>query len=240
MKKRLAPTIVVFGSVFLLAAAAYNSGPTPVRGALGELVNGNRRYASGKPEHERQTKERRSELANAQHPFAVVVGCSDSRVPPEVVFDQGLGDLFVVRVAGNVVDQAALGSIEYAVEHLGASLIVVLGHERCGAIKAALDGVGLDGHIGALAAELSPAIKTARSMKGDDLLDNAVRANVLRVVDELETSEPILAELVHDGKLEVVGARYDLDTGEVDYFPRRRSEEHGANVDDPTSDPKAH
>ncbi|MCW3062193.1 MAG: mtcA2 [Capsulimonas sp.] len=179
------------------------------------LAAGNLRFVVGHPAHPHQTVLRREELAKAQHPIAIIVGCSDSRVPPELVFDQGLGDLFIVRVAGNVVDDAALGSIEYGVEHLGATLIVVLGHEKCGAVSAAISSPHAPGHVDALVQAIQPAVHVARTEKGD-LVDNAVRENVKRVVLELNNSKPILAEFVHSGHLKIAGARYDLDTGHVE------------------------
>ncbi|MCE9593133.1 MAG: carbonic anhydrase [Planctomycetes bacterium] len=219
MRHRVFVTSFVAVVATSLAVLAHFSEARYAGGALGELVQGNRRFVTGRFEHARLDKERRDELAKAQHPFAVVVGCSDSRVPPELVFDQGLGDLFVVRVAGNVIDDASLGSIEYAVEHLGANLVIVLGHERCGAVKAALDGGELPGHIGAIAAQLSPAIAEAKLDRGPDPLDTAVRANIVRVVEQLRGAGPILAEKVASDELEIVGARYDLDTGEIEFFP---------------------
>jgi carbonic anhydrase len=219
MRHRVFTTSVVAVVATSLAVLAHFSEARWAGGALGELVQGNRRFVTGRFEHARLDKERRDELAKAQHPFAVVVGCSDSRVPPELVFDQGLGDLFVVRVAGNVIDDASLGSIEYAVEHLGADLVIVLGHERCGAVKAALDGVALPGHIGAIAAQLSPAIAEAKLDRGPDPLDTAVRANVVRIVEQLRGAGPILAEKFVSDELAIVGARYDLDSGEVEFFP---------------------
>jgi carbonic anhydrase len=179
------------------------------------LVAGNRRYVSGHPVWPHQSVSRREEVAGGQHPIAVVLSCSDSRVPPEIVFDQGLGDLFVVRVAGNVVDDNALGSIEYAVEHLGPRLIVVLGHQKCGAVAAAVAGGNAEGHVDSIVKAIQPAVAAARNEKGD-LVDNAVRENVRHVVDELDSSQPVLAGLVGDGKVKVIGARYDLGTGKVD------------------------
>lgn len=198
------------------------------------LLAGNRRFAAGSASHFNQDLERRRELAQNQHPFAVVVGCADSRVPPEIVFDQGLGDLFVVRCAGNVLDDLALASIEYAVEHLGAATIVVLGHERCGAVKATLEGGELPGHLRFLARAIRPHIEEVRAALPasaatesggghgaaaaipPELLDQAVRRNVRAIVAELRDCEPILAELEHTGGLRVVGARYDLDSGTVE------------------------
>jgi carbonic anhydrase len=181
---------------------------------LQSLIDGNQRFASGHPLHQNQDSQRRSDVAGEQHPFAIVVGCSDSRVPPEIIFDQGLGDLFVVRSAGNIVDDQALGSIEYAVEHLHAHVIVVLGHDNCGAVKAAVDGGDVPGHIGSITAAIAPAVETARHDPGD-LLDNAINENVLRVVNQIKTSEPILSHEVEAGQLTVVGARYNLSTGTV-------------------------
>lgn len=184
---------------------------------LQQLMDGNRRYLNARMEHPHQLPERRLEVAKGQHPFAIVLTCADSRVPPEVLFDQGLGDIFVVRVAGNIVDDAIIGSIEYAAEHLGAPLIVVMGHKRCGAVDAAVKGGEMPGHIGSLVRAISPAVVKARKKPGD-LLDNCVRMNVEMTVDKLQECKPILSHLVEEGKLEVVGAYYDLDDGSVQFL----------------------
>jgi carbonic anhydrase len=182
------------------------------------LLEGNKRFAEGKPSHPNETLARREQVAKGQHPFAVVVSCSDSRVPPEIIFDQGIGDLFVVRVAGNIIDDAGLGSIEYAAEHLHVSLIVVLGHERCGAVEAAVKGGEAPGQIKSLVGAMRPAVEKARGEPGD-LAENAMRTNVKMVVERLKASKPILEHLVHKGTLSVIGARYDLDDGEVTLTP---------------------
>lgn len=189
-----------------------------IQGALNRLKEGNRRFASGKTSSPRRGKDQRNLVAMAQLPFAIVVGCADSRVPPEIVFDQGLGDLFVVRVAGNVLDDAAIGSIEYAVEHLGVRLIVVLGHDRCGAVDAACKGGNPGGHVGSLVQAIRPAVEAARRHKGDDLLAAAVKANVQRVVDQLKGSWPVLGPEVREGKVSVAGGIYDLETGVVGFI----------------------
>jgi carbonic anhydrase len=215
-------TFVVFVTLTLLLAAnpfaATKEPAMTADQALARLKRGNVRAAHGASIHPHQNGPRRRELASGQQPFAIIVACSDSRVPPELVFDQGLGDLFVIRVAGNVVDDTALGSIEYAVEHLGAKLIVVLGHERCGAVKAAVDGGEAPAHIGSLVRAIAPAVVETANMKGDRL-DLAVRANVRRVVRQLSDSEPLLHEAVQKKGLEVVGMEYDLDTGSVESIP---------------------
>ncbi len=186
--------------------------------AVRKLLEGNGRYMTNAQAHPNQTAERRTEVAQGQHPFAAILACADSRVSPEVVFDQGLGDLFTVRVAGNVVDNAALGSLEYAAEHLRTPLIVVLGHEKCGAVSAALGGGHAAGHIHTVVEAIRPAVKSSKDQSGDPL-DNAVVANVLLVVKQLQTAKPVLSELIKAGKLKVVGARYDLDTGKVELLP---------------------
>ena len=141
------------------------------------LLAGNRRYASGAGHHPHQSAYRRTEVLPAQHPFAVIIGCSDSRVPPEIIFDCGLGDLFVVRTAGHALDDAGYASVQYVVEHLGVQLIVVLGHSGCGAVSAVIDGVEAPGHLGILIARLQSAVEAAAGQTGD-LLHNAVIENV--------------------------------------------------------------
>lgn len=187
--------------------------------ALRELLEGNTRYVAARMTHPDLTAERRAEVSAVQHPFAVIFGCSDLRVPAEIVFDQGLGDLFVVRVAGPVLDDAVLGSLEFATLELGVPLILVLGHERCGAVTATLDtlekGTVPPGHLSHLVDAISPAVKRAKGRPGD-ALDNAVRANIELVVEKLRTSRQVLAGQVSSGKLRIVGARYDLDSGRVD------------------------
>jgi carbonic anhydrase len=177
------------------------------------LVEGNLRFVSGKVLRPNQTMARIAETAKGQKPFAVVVTCSDSRVPPELLFDQGFGDLFVVRTAGEVVTEVELGSIEYAVEHLGAQYILVLGHERCGAVDATVKGGELPPNIEAIAEQIRPAVESARFFKGD-LLDNAVRENAKLVLKKIKGSE-ILSEFFKEGKLNFKAAYYDLDTAKV-------------------------
>ena len=182
--------------------------------ALQELLAGNRRFASGAGIHPRQSPYRRAEVAPAQYPFALIIGCSDSRVPPEIIFDCGLGDLFVVRTAGHALDDAGYASVQYVVEHLGVQLIVVLGHSGCGAVKAVIDRVEAPGHLGILIARLQPAVDAA-SVRTGDSVHNAVIENIRRTVAHLKALEPVMADLVAAGKVSVVGAFYDLETGLV-------------------------
>jgi carbonic anhydrase len=187
--------------------------------ALQRLQEGNRRFVAGRMQHPTQDAKRRSEVSAGQRPFAAILSCADSRVPPELVFDQGLGDLFVVRVAGNTVDDAGLGSLEYGTSVLGAPLILVLGHSRCGAVEAALQGKPLPGHISSVAVPIEAPIKQNNCPIKKEALDCAIRANVDAVVRQLEDSQPVLKPLIQAGKLKVVGAVYDLATGMVKLEP---------------------
>ena len=185
---------------------------------LAELKTGNKHHVAHRYQHPHETLDRQRQLASGQHPHAEILSCSDSRVPPEIVFDQGLGDLFIVRVAGNVASDTELGSLEYGAEHLHVPLIVVLGHESCGAVTAAVQGGPPEGHIGSLVDLIKPAVEKTRGMSGDPV-SNAVRMNVELVVKQLRTSTPILSELVAHGKLRIVGAVYSIETGAVMWLP---------------------
>ncbi len=178
-----------------------------------KLVDGNLRFTSGKVTRPNQSMARVAETAGGQKPFAVVVTCSDSRLPPELLFDQGLGDLFVVRTAGEVVTEVELGSIEYAIEHLGAQYIVVMGHKKCGAVDATVKGGELPPNIEAIAEQIRPAVEAARFFKGD-LLDNSIRENAKVVLKKIKGSE-ILSEAFKSGKLNFKAAYYDIETGKV-------------------------
>lgn len=181
--------------------------------ALTMLMDGNKRFVEKKRQNPNQDFARITEVAKGQQPFACILSCADSRVPPEIIFDQGFGDLFVCRVAGNIVTPEETGSEEYGTLVLGAKVLMVLGHERCGAVKAAIDGGKLPGQIGSLVEAILPAVKKSEGQPGDRL-ENAVKANVLMQVDKLKAS-PVIADLVKEKKLMVVGAYYDLDTATV-------------------------
>src|SRR5213595_3217130 len=189
--------------------------------AISKLKEGNGRYTGGNLQHPGQTAERRTELAKTQHPFATIVSCSDSRVPPEIVFDQGLGDLFIVRVAGNVINDEGLGSIEYAVDHLGTRLILVLGHQRCGAVDAARETIAAKGKAPGHIQSLVTAIKPAVEATAKDDLETTIKANVKHVVDTLRASTPILKAKVDSGDVKVIGGYYSLDTGAVTFLDEK-------------------
>ncbi len=182
---------------------------------LQELLEGNRRFAEGSLIHPRQTVARRLEIAQVQRPKAVVVTCSDARVVPLLIFDQGLGDLFVVRVAGNITVDVVHGSIEYAVEHLGVNLVIILGHSSCGAVTATVSGDKTAGQISSFVNAIQPAVDKVRHHPGD-IVDNAARANVEMIVEQLKTSEPILMRYLDKGSLKIVGAFYSLTSGLVE------------------------
>jgi len=183
--------------------------------ALEMLMQGNVRFLrDGGKAHAVHLK-KRDASAEAQKPFAIIVSCSDSRVPPELVFDQSVGDLFVVRTAGHVVDEVALGSIEYAVEHLGCPLILVLGHERCGAVTAACSEEEAHGHLAAVLNEIRRSVPKVRRKDGD-AVEAAVLSHIDQTVLKLTRSTPVLAPVIAKGILTVRGARYDLDSGKVE------------------------
>jgi carbonic anhydrase len=179
---------------------------------------GNARYASNSP-NERDYSSGRAARAKAQYPIAAILSCSDSRVPPEIVFDQGPGDIFVMRVAGNVVNRDLLASIEYGVEFLGVPLVMVLGHSSCGAVDGAIKVLKkkarLPGHLPELITAIKPSVIVAERTQQGDLLDNAVAENVRRQVTRLKNSPPIVKRLYAGRKIDIVGAVYDLKTGKV-------------------------
>ncbi|MCY9785902.1 carbonic anhydrase [Nocardiopsis sp. EMB25] len=208
------------------AAALAESVPTvspgsvDAHGALRLLRWGNRRWRRHHSRHPHEGRARRAELVDGQYPFATVLGCADSRVPPELVFDQGLGDLFTIRSAGEVLDQSVLGSLSYAAEHLEVPLVVVLGHSSCGAVTAAVEahrsGEIPHGHIGYLVERILPVVESTPD-DGDDFVDDCVRANA-RYVAETLREDPDLRDRVDSGLLDIVAARYDLEDSRVTWL----------------------
>jgi carbonic anhydrase len=182
--------------------------------ALKRLMAGNQRFVHQRSKHPDASLSRMKEVAQAQHPFATLLSCADSRVPPEILFDEGIGDLFDIRVAGNIVTPEVLGSLEYAVAILGTPLVMVLGHERCGAVTAAVSAERLPGNISSFVKAIKPAIPTIKD-ESKDPIDEAVIANVQYQIKKLKQNSTILSEQMLEGKLKIVGGRYDLDTGEV-------------------------
>ncbi|MFJ9247840.1 carbonic anhydrase [Streptomyces sp. NPDC101776] len=197
------------------AAVGTRPRPTTAPDALAELLDGNRRYATDHPRHPDESRALRRQLATAQHPFAVIVGCVDSRVPPELVFDQGLGDLLCIRTAGEVLDEAVLASIQYGVAELRIPLVLVLGHERCGAVAATLahleTGTPVPGHLALLVDEIAPAARRTRALPGD-WAEHTMTAHTAWVRDAIR-ADPAFTSA------RIVAARFDLDTGLVTLLP---------------------
>jgi carbonic anhydrase len=191
--------------------------------AIQRLIEGNGRFMAGKSSHPNITTERRQDTTkNGQHPFATVVSCSDSRVPVEILFDQGIGDLFGVRVAGNVCNVDEIGSVEYGTDHLATPVLVVLGHTRCGAVTAVAQGSELHGNIPALVHNIFSAVETVKKThpgaEGEALVTAAIEANVWQSIEDLLKNSPVTRERVREGKLKVVGAVYDIEEGQVKWL----------------------
>jgi carbonic anhydrase len=205
--------IVLLSPLGSLSAVEAN----PSKNPLERLKQGNERYAASATVCHEDWTAKRTALVQNQVPFAVIITCSDSRVPPEIIFDQTLGALFVVRVAGNVVDDFAIGSIEYGVNVLGANLVLVLGHSNCGAVDAALKGLKFDNHIQSVLTAIEPAVNATKGVSGN-LLEKATKINVRNVEERLKTSKPVLASLIEKGTLQIVGGYYDLESGKVEFL----------------------
>jgi len=211
--------IVVAWGAFALAADS--GADVSADEAIKRLMDGNERYTESKMTACLQTtKETRKILSKGQKPYAIILSCSDSRVPPEIVFDKTFGEIFVIRVAGNVPDPIVLGSIEYAAEHFGSPLIMVLGHQRCGAVTASVDAHGKpEGNIGAIIKAITPSVKKARQeAKGkskEELVEKAVDYNIHLAAENILKQSPMIRHMVAKGKIKIVKAKYDLDDGKV-------------------------
>ncbi|MTD45965.1 carbonic anhydrase [Conexibacter sp. W3-3-2] len=203
------------------SASEKTSGLTPGQ-ALARLRAGNRRYVASRAAGPNRSRGRRVAQAEGQTPFASILSCSDSRVPPELVFDRGLGDLFIVRLAGNVTSPEGVGSLEFAAEEFGVPLIVVMGHEACGAVKAtktALEDPNFKAseNVGALAKSIAPSVEAAKKAGAKDIVESAINFNAKRQARILRQN-PVLAPRIADGRLAIVSARYDLETGRVSFL----------------------
>ena len=221
--------IYLFGLIlmFLLSSAAiavaYETSGVSPEAALKMLQEGNGRFVSTAVKRLNQNAKQRVQTAEkGQKPFASVLSCADSRVPVEVIFDRGIGDIFVVRDAGNIATQTDIGSIEYAVDHLGTTLVVVLGHSKCGAVTAAVEGGEAPPNIKALVNFIAPAVTQAKSANpdksGDALVSAAITANVWQAMADMYKNSPLLRDKVKDGKIKLVGAVYDLKSGKVNWM----------------------
>jgi len=220
------------GLTFMLAAVALSAGVAVASSggssvtadeALNKLKEGNIRFVSGKQSHAGCDLGTVKTLAGGQKPYAIILTCSDSRVSPELMFDAGLGELFVVRVAGNITDPALIGSVEYAAEHLGTPLVMVLGHEKCGAVKATVDSKGkAEGNIGAIVKAIAPALTKTKAAKkvsekdGAQFAEAVADENITLVKSNLTKQSKILKHLVESNKLKIVAAKYHIDNGDVE------------------------
>ncbi|MFA5879445.1 MAG: carbonic anhydrase [Candidatus Margulisiibacteriota bacterium] len=184
------------------------------------LMDGNKRFITAKSVHPNSDSKQRVKIAKeGQKPFATILTCSDSRVPPELLFDRGFGDIFVIRIAGNIANIDEIGSIEYGVEHLGTPVIIVLGHTKCGAVTAVVKKIAADENIMALLENIRPSVIKAMTKKpalnGDALIDEAVKLNIFQSIDDIYKNSEIIREKVKEGKLKIISALYNIETGKV-------------------------
>lgn len=190
--------------------------------AIQKLKEGNKRFVENSAQHPDETIEIKKEMIKGQHPFVVILSCSDSRVPPELIFDQGLGDIFEIRNAGNVLNEHVIGSIEYAVMHCGVKLIVIMGHQDCGAIAATLGGVSETKYIKALEDSIQPAIEDCKSKGLEVNSDNVVKAHVMQDIDELFQKDFDLVKYMKKNNVKIVPAYYHIDSGKVDFLKYKK------------------
>ena len=186
--------------------------------ALKKLKQGNKRFVQLHQKHPDENKKRRQEMLKGQHPFVIVLSCSDSRVPPELIFDQGLGDIFEIRNAGNVLNNHVIGSIEYAVMHCGVKLIVIMGHQDCGAINATLSGVSETKYIKALEDSIQPAVEMCKTKGLEVNSDNVVKAHIMQDIEELLEQDVELVKYMKEHNVKIVPAYYHLDSGKVEFL----------------------
>ena len=201
-----------------------NPNPNPVSAeeAKRRLIAGNRRFVNQNRQYPNQSKRQLQSVSKKQYPYAAILGCADSRVPPEIIFDQGLGDLFVVRVAGNIASNETIGSLEYSAATLGTQLIVVLGHKGCGAVSAAIDNQPNDGNINSVIDDIKPSLspnsRTRRNINDVNDVNNAVINNIEYQARKLQNNSQIIDRLIRDDRLKIIGAYYDINTGKVRFL----------------------
>lgn len=216
------PAIATLTAVVSMFVAVFSAELPTADEVIATLTKGNERYAADQPTYPHEGAKRRTEVSAGQHPLATIISCSDSRVPPEILFDEGIGDLFIVRVIGNIGGVDETGSAEYGVEHLETPLLVVLGHSGCGAVTAAVTHAEVRGSIPPLLAHIQPAVRTSRrthpELKGESLIPEAIHANVFHSMEELFKRSETIRSRVRTGKLKVVGAIYDLKSGRVNWL----------------------
>ena len=219
MRNILFSTGLISAFVFNISTSfAHNIDNLSADEALKKLKQGNKRFVKLHQKHPDESAKRRKEMLNGQHPFVIILSCSDSRVPPELIFDQGLGDIFEIRNAGNVLNDHVIGSIEYAVMHCGVKLIVIMGHQDCGAINATLSGVSETKYIKALEDSIQPAVEKCILNNLEINSDNVVKAHVMQDIEELMKQDHELVEYMKKHKVKIVPAYYHLDSGKVEFL----------------------
>ena len=219
MKKIFILSVFILSILFNAKACyAHNVKNLSAADSLNKLKEGNERYVTLHQKHPDESKKRRKEMMNGQHPFAIILSCSDSRVPLELIFDQGLGDLFEIKNAGNVLDDHVIGSIEYAVMHCGVKLIVIMGHQDCGAIAATLSGVSETKYIKSLEDSIQPAIEDCKEKGLEINSDNVVKAHVMQDINELLKEDHYLVDYMKKHNVKIVPAYYHIDSGKVDFL----------------------
>lgn len=220
MKKNICVAFLTLALSFNINACFANSNieNLSAKQALKKLKTGNERFIKFQSKHPDETKSRRKEMVKGQHPFVVILSCSDSRVPPEIIFDQGLGDIFEIRNAGNVLNEHVIGSIEYAVMHCGVKLIVIMGHQDCGAIAATLSGVSETKYIQALEDSIKPAMEDCKNQGLEINSDNVVKAHVMQDIKELTQQDNELVQYMKKHDVKIIPAYYHIDSGKVDFL----------------------
>ena len=220
MKKILLLSLMMFSMGFKVCASEHAEG-IPAEEALKKLMDGNQRFVEMKQQHPDESIERRKEMREGQHPFAAILSCSDSRVPLELIFDQGFGDLFEIKNAGNVLDEHVIGSIEYAVMHTGVKLVVIMGHQDCGAVAATLSGKYDTKFIKSLEDSIKPAIKKCKADNLEVNSDNVVREHVMQDIEELMSKDTELVKYMKEHRVMLVPAYYSIETGKVEFMRRQ-------------------
>lgn len=221
-----------FSAVFAAGSATATGKPDPAAKLLRDaslmlLREGNARFITGKPQHPHQDAERRLDVAKGQEPFATILACSDSRDPVELIFDRGVGDLFVVRVAGNIAGLSELATVEYGIGHLNTPMLVVMGHTKCGAVTAVANGAELHGHLHVLADKIQPAVDKTKAGKPDpdELVPRCIQANVWQTIEDIIKQSSVVREKLAEGKLSIIGAIYDLEQGKVSWLGQHPAED---------------
>ena len=216
--KKIFLTLLAIVTLSQASIASNHNDNLSAEQAIEKLKQGNKRFVELKLKHPDSDKKRRKEMLKGQHPFVVILSCSDSRVPPELIFDQGLGDIFEIRNAGNVLDDHVIGSIEYAVMHCGVKLIVIMGHQDCGAIAATLSGVSETKYIKSLEDSIQPAIEDCKEQGLEINSDNVVKAHIMQDINELISQDTELVKYMKEHEVKIVPAYYHLDSGKVDFL----------------------